>query len=216
MNLRKLFSKKPDSFSKEGLIIKTAFVIGGVEYLELENIFQLPAHRGLQAVKVYEELKMKCDYEYLKAHVEAVDNIKKGKEIKFKEINKIFELNDKLMERLFHISIDLDIVYKLAAVAFFDHTESPVKYDPVYALKKIEHWKKHSTVQDFFLQEPLTRLVPSLKLPSVNFQTYLQAIRAVNAVDWETVWGVLSESQRKTYSDSKSFYVTETLPESVN
>lgn len=210
-----LFHKKPDSFNREGLIIKTAFIVGGREYLEIDNVYNLPTHRGQQAAHVYEELKMKCDVEFLKAHVTACDNLFKGKKIALEEINKLKQLNDQLKERLYHI-IDTDLVYKLASVVFFDKTESPFKYDPLYARKKIEFWKKHSTVDAFFLQEPLVRLAPFLKLQEVNFQTYSDTIRKFNQVQWDVVFQILSEKQRKDFSEVRDFYAGATLVNSEN
>lgn len=216
MNLfRKLFSKKQDSFQREGIICKVAFTCGGEEYLEVADIYSLPYQRGFAAVRVYEEMKMKCDYDYLKAHVQAVDNLFKGKKIGFEEITQMKKLNDQIKERLFQI-IDTDIIYKLASVVFFDKNESPLDYDFAYAQKKIAHWKKHASVTDFFLQEPLTRLIPFLKAPDLNLESYLEVIKKVNAVHWKEVWAVLSENQRKALSGSYDYYVKETFQESVN
>lgn len=213
--LTKLFSRKQDSFQREGIIVKTAFTIGGIEYYELDSIYNLPYERGKMATKAYNELRNKCDDEYLKGHCMAIDNLKKGKGIGYAEITKIFELNDRMKERVFNI-IDTDIIYKVASVVFFDKNESPFEYDFDYAKKKIEHWKRHKSVNDFFLQEPMQRLIPFLKLPGVNFQTYSEAITAINKVDWEFLFSLLTEKQRKDLSSVKDFYVKETSPELVN
>lgn len=213
--LTKLFSRKQDSFSREGIIVKTAFTIGGIEYLEIDNIYSLPYKRGLKAVQVYEEVRMKCDYEYLKAHTLAIDNIYLSNKIGYEEISKIKRLNDQLKERLFHI-IDTDIIYKLAAVVFFDKNESPFDYDESYCRKKIAHWKKHESASEFFFREPLTRLIPFLKLPEDSLKTYSEAISQINRIDWEFLFSLISASQKKDYSEVKDYYVGTTLPESVN
>lgn len=213
--LRKIFGRKRDSFNKDGLIIKPAFTVGGVEYFEIENVYTLPVHRGIGAVHIYRELKMNCDDEFLKAHVAASENIYNGKRIGIDEISKLKQLNNQLKERLYNI-IDTDLVYKLASVVFFDKTESPFEYDWEYARKKIIHWKKHASVSAFFLQEPLIRLLPFLKQQNVNFQTYSEAIAVFNQVQWDSLWNLLSEKQRELFKNSYGFYVKEMQPESMN
>lgn len=205
--LKNIFVKQKGSFAKAGVIIKPAFTIGGVEYFEMENIYNLPYKRGAQAVRVYEEVRMKCDLEYIKAHCTAINNLFQGKEITFKELSKMKQLNDQLLERLNYI-VDTDIIYKLAAVVFFDKSESPHVYDEAHGRKKIEQWKKHESVADFFLHEPMLRLLPFLKQREMNFQTYSKTVKEINRLNWASVFGELSESQKNNFSDSKEFYVS--------
>ncbi|HMX02956.1 MAG TPA: hypothetical protein PJ995_21645 [Cyclobacteriaceae bacterium] len=189
------------SFNKEGLIVSVAFVSGGREYFSLDTIYNLPYQRGLAAVRVYEEMKMKCDYDFLKAHCEAVNNIfTESKKLGFEEMTKIKRLNDYLIERL-NIAVDPDMMYKLAAVVFFDKTESPFIYDSEYAKKKIAHWKKHDDVNDFFLQQPLQKLIPFLRSPEINLQTYSEVMEKLNRIHWEEVLHLLSLKQKQQYSD---------------
>jgi hypothetical protein len=213
--LKKAFKKKT-AFMKDGFAVQYAFTCGGIDYYEVETIYKLPYTRGVAAKNIYEEVKMKCDYDYLKAHVTAIDNIfTNSKKLGFAEISNIKKLNDQLSERLFHI-IDTDLIYKLASVAFFDKQESVTDYDLTHARKKIAHWKKHASVQDFFLQEPMQRLIPFLKQPDVNFQTYSDLIKTINQIHWEAVFSLLSVEERKTFSEAKDFFVAATLPESPN
>lgn len=211
----KLFSKRKSLFNKEGLIIKDAFTVGGVKYFEIDNILALPYSRGMQAVHCYEEVRMKCDYDFLKAHCEAINNIYEGKRIGFEEITKMKKLNDQLLERLNKI-IDTDLIYKLAAVVFFDENESPYDYDEAYAKKKIAHWKKHASAKDFFLSEPVTRLIPFLKQPEIDMETYSTVIEKLNAIHWAEIFTLLNEDQRNRYKGARDFYAKETLAELNN
>ena len=213
LSLKSIF-KKSNSFNREGLIVSHAFTCGGTEYFELDSIYNLPTQRGKAAIQIYEEVRMKCEYEDLLAHTAAVDNLFKG-DIKFKELAQLKKLNDSLSERL-KIAIDPDLIYKLASVVFFNKTESPIIWDAEYAKKKIALWKKHMDVNDFFLSEPMTRLMPFLKLPAVNFQSFSQVAEELRNVHWEQVLELLSQSQKKHYSETRFLSAEETLQNSAN
>ena len=215
MNFLSSIFSRPKQVNAEGLIISHAFTIAGREFMEVDSIYNLPYQRGMGAVKIYEEMKMKCDYEYLKAHATAIDNLfKKDYGFKLAEIMQVKKLNDQLLERL-NISIDTDLVYKLASVVYFDKTESPITYDAEYAKKKIAFWKKHKSAEDFFLQVPLQKLIPFLKSPDINFQTYSEAMGILNKVHWEEVLLLLSPKQKEHYSDKAGLSVGGTYPAST-
>lgn len=210
------FLKRKNSFNEQSLIVKDAFTCGGINYMEVDSVFKLPYQRGKAAVMIYEEMRMKCDYEYLKAYTTAINNIfVGGNKIGFAEISNIKKLNDQLMERLFKI-VDIDIIYKLASVVFFDKNESPFEYDWEYAKKKIDHWKKYASARDFFLQEPLIRLIPFLKSAEENIEVYTTVTAQINKIDWDEVFSLLDPSQREGFSGWKNFYVKEKLQESTS
>lgn len=210
--LKNIF-RKQDKFNDNGLIISVAFTVAGREYLQADSIYNLPYQRGMGAVKIYEEMKMKCDYDYLKAYATAVNNILSGNQIKLPEIVQLKRLNDHLNERL-NIAVDPDLVYKLASVVYFDRTESPFEYDAEYARKKIAFWKKHMTAEDFFLQKPLQELIPYLRSPEITTQTYLEAMETVNKIHWDEVLQLLSPKQKEHYSDNNGSSAGATLQKS--
>jgi len=213
MTLTSIF-KRRNTFNREGLIVSHAFTCGGVKYFELDSIYNLPTQRGKAAIQIYEEVRMKCEYEDLLAHTAAVDNLFKA-DIKFKQLSELKKLNDSLTERL-KIAIDPELIYKFASVVFFDKSESPIVWDAEYAKKKIARWKKHMDVNDFFLSEPMIRLLPFLKLPDVNFQSFSQIAQELRNVHWEQVLELLLPSQRKHYSETRFSYAEETLQNSAN
>ena len=50
-----------------------AFEQGGKKYYQFENAFEMSTGRGLQALTIYEEFRMRCDREYLEKHIKAIE-----------------------------------------------------------------------------------------------------------------------------------------------
>lgn len=169
------WTKKPFNwkakFPNVNHIIEEAFEVGGVKYYQFADIFSLPYERGLFALMIYEETRMKCTLEYLTKHVNVVREILRSEKI---DIFRINQLNEQLNDRL-NMALDVDLLYKLASVVFFTQEENPVLYDQAYCDKKIEYWKKHKAVSDFFLQQPLKDLMPFLESVDFDLNTYSQA-----------------------------------------
>lgn len=180
--------------------VKYAFTSGGTDYYELDDVFNLPYKRGLKAFSVYEELRMKCDKEYLVAFTEAIDNVFAQTKFGMKEAMYIQKINAQMKERLKY-ALPEDLCYKLAAVVFFDKTESPLVYDADYCAQKIAHWKKHSA-NDFFLQLPVVKLIPFLNESDANFQTYFQVTEELNKAHLEAISTRLSGEQKQQLKKS--------------
>lgn len=150
--------------------IVPAFISGGVQYSEFDDTFNLPCLRALTALDFYEEFRQRVSLEYLQKHVDAVDAILSDpKKINIGEVSK---LNRNLKERMGIFNFDL--AYKLASVIYFDESENPYKYDFKYGREKIEKWKKDMSVDAFFLQTPLQKLIPSLVTSDGSLATYSQ------------------------------------------
>lgn len=197
------WNKQNKPFPDSKLQIKYAFTVAGKDYFEMDDIFNIPYKRGMAAMSVYEELRMKCNYEFLKAHCDAVNNVLSAPKFNMASALQLKKLNDQLKERLTWVT-DLDLAYKLAAVVFFDKSENPESYEPKYAARKIEHWKKHEDVADFFLRVPLQKLIPFLKDFDMNLQMYSQTMDAFTKQHWETIYSNLSEEQKKIYRGKPS------------
>jgi hypothetical protein len=135
-------------------VIVPAFELAGVEYYRFDDVFNLPYERGLTALVFYEETRMRCSREYLEKHVEVVRNTLRSNRI---DIFKLNQLNEQMGERL-KLSLDVDLLYKLASIVFFDRNENPVLYDAEYCRKKVDFWKKHKGVSDFFFAEAADRI----------------------------------------------------------
>lgn len=151
--------------------IVDAFKLDGITYKMFDDQFKVPTGRGLVALTIYEEFNMRCDREYLKAHVRATEIILSDpKKI---NLNTLAIINRNLKERL-DLALFPDHVYKLASVIFFDDNESPYAYDYKYNQKKIERWKAAGGTLDFFLKTQLRDLIPSLKLQGQNVESFFQ------------------------------------------
>ena len=180
---------------EEGHVIVPAFESGGVQYYQLHDLFNSFAGRALDAEDVYNRWSMRCSNEFLRGWATALENEVNQTSIKILEIGKLVQA---LKERLDFALPSTGLIWELAAVAFFDETESPYKYDPFYAKKKIEHWKKDETLPAFFFKCRMSDLVSLPNLSEEGLANYLKAVEAVNASHIKLVLDKLSSAQRKT------------------
>lgn len=157
--------------------VEFAFEIDGVNNWQFVDPMNTPNQRAIGAITAYEELRMRTTYEHLEKENEfmlerfkllktALDG-NKGKislSQAFEQISKMEEVVRFRMERMsMQVPLMEDHIYKLASVVFFTEEENPYKYDMEYNKKKIEKWKKAGTSYDFFLRQPLRRLMPFLE-----------------------------------------------------
>ncbi|MCL1933529.1 MAG: hypothetical protein FWF53_06950 [Candidatus Azobacteroides sp.] len=175
------FKNWKKKFPEQKYMIEEAFSIGGQKYYQFTDVFNLPVERGLTALMVYEETRMKCSVEYLQKHIEATRKILRSDKI---DIFRINQLNEQLNERV-NFALDIDLIYKLASVVYFDENENPSLYDGEYCREKIGFWKKNKEVADFFLQQPLTELLPYLKNADFNLNEYSTANGELNRIHSE-------------------------------
>jgi hypothetical protein len=164
-------------------VIVPAFELAGIEYYQFDDVFNLPYERGLTALVFYEETRMRCSREYLGKHVEVTRNLLRSNKI---DIFKINQLNEQMGDRL-KLSLDVDLLYKLASIVYFDKNENPVLYDAEYCRKKVGFWKKHKGISDFFLQKPLIELIPFLKNADFDLDTYSRMNTELNRIHSENL-----------------------------
>lgn len=180
--LTKLLKRNTKSiFPNQKHMIEYAFTVKGVKYYQFNDVFQIPYERGLMALAVYEEVRMKCTREYLLKHVEACRKILHDNKI---DIYKLNALNEQMSDRL-NLAFDTDLLYKLASVVFFDKKENPAVYEPDYCKKKIEFWRENKDVNAFFLQKPLVELIPFLRDVDFDLQKYSETVKKVNKMHSE-------------------------------
>lgn len=170
------FKRARNVFPESDYVIEWKFSAGGVDYYGFADLNNLPYERGLMALAIYNELDMRCSREYLLKHTDAIESILKAKEI---DIYSIKKLNEQMIQRL-SLNTDVDLMYRVASVAFFDRKESPHSYDAAYAARKIEHWKKSGGVADFFLQKPLMELLPYCQNVDTDLNTYSELNDRIN------------------------------------
>jgi len=179
-------------FPDHKYVIEFAFEIAGNKYFRFNDVYTLPYERGLMAIAVYEETRMKCSREYLTEHCNAIAEILRDP--KKVDIFRINELNEQMRERL-NLAMDVDLLYKLASIVFFDANEPPVLYDADYNAKKITFWKKHRGVADFFLQKPVTELIPFIQSSEFDLDVYSELNERLNEVHLERLRIMNSKKQ---------------------
>lgn len=170
---RAVFSNKKAWKLETGHSVEVAFYSGGVPHYRITDTFNTYAGRGFEAYQVYEEVTMRMDNATALKYVEKIEKEANSNPIKMTEIIKFIGL---LKERLALPLPPRELIYRLAAVAYFDANESPYSYDHVYCEKKIERWKKNGDVDDFFLSQRLKDLIPLPELSKETYQTLQETI----------------------------------------
>lgn len=212
-SLKYLFYKKNKFPTATKHITKFAFEAGGVKYFEFETAANLPYKRGLKFISIYNELDMKCDRYFLNAYCDAVEAQFNKPKLGFNEMSNIRVMTAQLKERLTWIYQE-DLIYKLCSVFFFDENENPDDWEWEYALKKIEHWKKHEPVLSFFLHEPIQRLIPYLKDLGVNALSYSATQKEIDKQQLENLLQNLSGSQKKNFPTFTERFFAEEMKQS--
>jgi hypothetical protein len=188
--LKSIF-RRPAHQLRPGHKIELAFTANGIDYYHFPDVLSMGFERALTALSFYEELRMRTTREYLEAHCRAMREILADpKKI---DVYRISILNKNLQDRL-GLIVEPEIVYKLAAVMYFDQTEDPYRYDFAYGQKKIERWKKDLSLKSFFLSTPIKNLIPGLDSFEENLENYSEVVKVLNDKMWETISSQLSDS----------------------
>ncbi len=193
--LNKIFRKS--ELPKANHVVEHAFTVAGVEYFQFQDVFNLPYKRALKALMYYREVSLNCDREFLQAHVQAVRNaLSVTSTKKVIDITSAYVMNEQLAQRL-QLPPDVEMLYKLASIVYFDKHENPEDYEFEYGAKKIAFWKEHETVESFFLQKPLQELLPFLKEAGENISTYQQMVSTTKNQHLVKILENLSDEQKK-------------------
>lgn len=171
--------------------ISEAFEHQGKKYLKFDNAFDMTTGRGLQAMTIYDEFNMHVDRNYLELHVKAVEKILNEPKIK---LTTLIQIHNNLKERL-ELNPFPDHIYKLASVLFFDESESPFSYDPVYNNKKIAVWRADPEMLPFLVRVPLRDLMPFTGTAEGNLRTYFDVVEKINEVHHSKMLETLSKIQ---------------------
>lgn len=154
-----------------------AFDFLGLPYYRFGNEFNLPWERMQVALGLLEEYNLQLDANYLRGTVEALKlHMESGK------LSEAWKWLNALEERL-SWPVDTDLVYKLAAVVFFDETESPYGYDAAYANEKVTRWrtadKEAEQLRRFFSLLGLEHYLGPLTDAGIDLKVYTEAQRKV-------------------------------------
>ena len=185
--IRTRFGGAPIWQLEEGHVIEPAFISGGVQYYRLKDYFNTFSLRGLMALQVYEEWNMRMSREQLLEFIAKAEKVLSNpKQINIGEIAKMIE---SMKERLELVMPTSEIVYKFAAVAFFDKNESPYSYDPEYCKAKIQRWKEAADVSDFFIVTRLRDMIPLPELSEEDLRICLSIVDQIAAVHSKSAQG---------------------------
>ena len=176
----------------EGHVIVPAFESDGVQYYMMKDIFNSFSGRAMDAMAIYEKWNMRSTPEFMRDWLNGLENTINSNPIKITEVAEMINL---MRERLNFAMPTEEIIYELAAVAFFDKNESPYRYDEAYAKEKIERWKKDIGLPGFFFSTPLRDLVSLPDLSETALESYMRTLTMVNEVHIEKVLSKLSSGQ---------------------
>lgn len=189
--------KEPKFVLKEGHQMKEV-EIGGDTYYEFVDSNMAPCHRMFAAMTYYNELKMRCDRDYLIAHSAALIDCVNGKSEKspgIVDVATIAQLALQLQERADWI-IEPEAVYKYASVVFIDPSENPYDYDMKWNRDhKIAKWKKQN-ISSFFLSKPVSKLFPLLGLSPNDLEEYLMMQEKVKIAHLQELFTTLSNASK--------------------
>lgn len=179
-----------------------AFNQDGEDYFEFdEDVFFLPFRRGLMASAFFKELQQGVDREYLLWYTSEMKKI--FSDTKQLNLSRAAILNHQLSERLEFI-FEPDLIYKLASVVYFDKSENPYNYNLAYGYKKIARWKQNEKVEDFFLRQPIKKLIPFFKGQEQNILNYLQVAQKIKEQHTANLSPILSKASSILQSQQPS------------
>lgn len=173
--------------------IKHAFTCGGKHYYCFSDPKFGAVFRQLDANTIFTEYEQKIDNRYIESHIKAIEGLKEHyKDLMNKALNSrdfvgltniyASQQNEEkalytfMKQKAEHIT-DVDLLYKLASVKYFDVTEDPNKWNEFYAYDKIEHWQKSEDLDSFFLKIQFGSLLPSFDGQSTTLKDYTKAQR---------------------------------------
>lgn len=178
---------------------------GPYSYFRMVNEQRIPAMRAFAAKDVFQELEFKVDKRMLSAYFEAVkDAANAGK------LGHIYLITEEIQERSEYIT-HIDLLYKVASVLYFDQTENPYTYDPVYGYEKINRWKSDRSINDFFLETPINEYLPFSDLSKIDLAYYTRAQVQKDVKLAKAILKTLSETNKTGETGKELQSLMETL-----
>lgn len=162
----------------------------GYSYYRMVNEQRIPALRAMAAKDVWQELEHRIPRQVLEGYFQSImDLTNKG------QLAQIAVLTEAMQERSSYIT-HVGLLYKLATVLYFDQTENPLDYDPVYAYEKMKRWQESRSVDAFFLETPMIEFLPFSDLSSIDLNAYTKAQNAEEIRICKAILKTLSEESK--------------------
>lgn len=190
--LQRFLKPKPKFLVNPIAPTELAFEIDGIRYYQFVDPLSTPGLRGLSAVMYFEELRMRStkdlqvqEMNFINAKCnELLDRHLSGASGNINLVDAIAAIQEIQKTQLYRkermdFIIEPELAYKFASVVFFDENESPNSFDQAYAKIKIERWKKHEQALDFFLRQPIARLIGFLEPSEIPFQDYTKIVEQI-------------------------------------
>lgn len=190
--LQRIIKPKPKFLVDPVSPIQEVFEIDGISHYQFVDPMATPGLRGLSAVMFYEELRMRTtkelqvkEMQYINEKCNELLHVHlSGSSGKINLVNAIAAIQDIQKTQVFrqermNFIVEPELAYKFASVVFFDENESPYAYDQAYNKLKIERWKKHESTLDFFLRQPISRLIGFFEPSDISFPDYMKIVDQV-------------------------------------
>lgn len=140
--------------------------IDGTEYYQFTTGYNSYYERYMAFMDRLSEIEQRVDKNYLDRFQKTLDEyLNKG------SLKDIAVLNKHLADRRAYIG-NVELIYNLASVWFFDKSENPYTYDYGYADEKIRKWRNDKDSICFFLTTPLRHYLPLPDTLVQNIKTY--------------------------------------------
>ncbi len=180
MNFKNLF--KRNTRPKVDYPITLAFTAeDGTEYWEFSDPLNIPADRGNNVLTYFKELELGVTRADLKVYLEAIRKVLTPMPGKGINLGTISILTQQLEQKC-DMQVEVDVLWKIASVVYFDASENPGGYDYDYAKKKIEKWKNDFTIDVFFSISRMFKYMPHSKLSEENIKTFSTLAAEIKAI----------------------------------
>lgn len=147
--------------------VEYAFSLEGVDYYQFAQIGDMPTNRYYKMTGFLEELQLRLDRETL---LNFVDHIEQ--QLNNGNLGRIGFLLEQIKYRA-DLQFETDTFYRFATAVFFTLDEPLESYDYDVNESKLQAFKK-AEISDFFLKEPVRKLIPLQNISAEIIEAYLK------------------------------------------
>jgi len=152
--INKYFSKQRVYCGKHNINAVYTFTVKGVDYFTFSDPHNMPYKRALLAGAIINEVNSNMNTDFIKNYFDGFNELLKQEKLSYMDL---IQLN-KLIDQKRKVGLDIESIYELASIYYFDEYESPFGYDIVYNKAKIKKFKS-SKIDDFFFNFATNNLI---------------------------------------------------------
>lgn len=155
----------PDYIDK----VEKAFKCDGVQYYNFREVEGIAMYRYVILQQYARQFQNRITDDELQQSISECE-----KHINSNPINltKVVRVLNYIKERS-KMTLEPEIMYRIASVTYFDATERLDNYDEGYNTKKIESWKKKAML-DFFFAKPMKNIINLKGMSSQDLARYIR------------------------------------------